>query len=284
MKLTRITILFTILVFLGQSVARDIEKSRKIEKTYRFKNPNAKNIVIVDNVFGSVTVTGYNGQDVQVIARKTIKAKSDEKYNEGDERIYLDIAEEDALLELYVDGPFRNHGRRSRGWRGYRREGYSVQFDFEVRVPRNTHIEVRTVNDGEISIKEIDGDYEVHNVNGGIEMNKIGGSGDVYTVNGEVTVDFTRNPTKDSRYGSLNGETRLYFQDPLSADFTLKTFNGEVFSDFPVNYLPMKAETTEKKNGKYVYKTGRKTSVRTGKGGPSILLDGFNGDMFILKK
>jgi hypothetical protein len=146
-------------------------------------------------------------------------------------------------------------------------------------------VELSTVNDGEIVVKNIDGDYDVHNVNGGIDMEKIGGSGEVYALNGDVTIDFVKNPSKNSRFGSLNGEVRLYFRPNLSADFYLKTFNGEIFSDFPVSYLPLRAETlSEKKRGRYVYKVNRQTAVRAGDGGPEIELDGFNGDMFILEK
>ena len=275
------------LIFLtaGLIRARDVEKTEKIEKSFRFTDVKGKNLLIVDNVFGSIKVTGYDGDEVFVKAVKTIHAKSDEEVEEAREEVYLDITEEGDLIELYVDGPFRDSGRRSRRWRGFWRSGWEVHFDFEIKVPKATLLEVKTVNDGEITVSRIDGDYEVHNVNGGISMEQIEGSGEVYTVNGDVTVDFTKNPERDSRFGSLNGEVKLYFLSRLSADFRLKTFNGEIYSDFPVEYVPAKAKTvSENKKGKYVYKTGRTTTVRAGKGGPEIELDGFNGDMFILKK
>lgn len=275
----------SILALAGSTLAGDVEKTEKIEKTLRFKDPKAKNLLIVDNVFGSITVTGYDGDEVLVKAEKTIHAKSDKKVEEAREEVYLDIAEEDDLIELYVDGPFRDSGRRSRRWRGFQRSGWEVHFNFEIKAPKATHLEIKTVNDGEISVSRIDGDYEIKNVNGGIEMDQIGGSGEVYAVNGDVTIDFSKNPKSNSRFGSLNGEVRLYFQPKLSADFHLKTFNGEIYSDFDVTYLPAEAKTvSERKKGKYVYKTGRTMGVRTGKGGPEIMLDGFNGDMFILKK
>ena len=148
-----------------------------------------------------------------------------------------------------MDGPFRDSDGRSRR-RGRRwRTHYEVRYDFEIQVPRGTNVDLSTVNDGEILVRQIDGHYDVHNVNGGIEMEKIGGSGEVYAVNGDVTVDFVKNPSKNSRFGSLNGEVRLYFLPNLSADFYLKTFNGEIYSDFPVSYLPIQAETSSEKKG-----------------------------------
>ena len=87
----------------------------------------------------------------------------------------LEIKEEDNLIDLYVDGPFRckNGSVNFRGWRHY---GYEVSHDFELQVPFETEITLKTVNDGEISVKKIKGDYKVDNVNDGIEMHELEGS------------------------------------------------------------------------------------------------------------
>jgi hypothetical protein len=263
----------------------DIEKTERIEKIVMFKNPDADNLMIIDNVFGDIRVTGYKGKEIQMRAIKTIEARSQEKVKEAEEEVFLDIVEENDLIEFYVDGPFRERGRRGVHWRGYRREGYKVRYDFEVKVPYGVNLELKTVNEGEIIVIGIKGDYIVNNVNGGIQMEDINGSGEVYSVNGDVIIDFMKNPQKNCRFGALNGEVRLYFLPKLSADFYLKTFNGEIFSDFPVHYLPVKPVKYEKeKKGLRVYKVNRMTAVRCGDGGPEIELDGFNGDMFILEK
>lgn len=266
------------------TVAGAVEKTEKIEKSFRFKDAGGENLLIVDNVWGDISVTGAKGQNIEMTVYKKIEASTSQSLEEAREEVYLDIAEEDDVIELYVDGPFRDSGRRSRGRRGWERRHYEVRYDFDLRVPAGVRLELSTVNDGEITVTDFEGDYDIHNVNGGIELEKMDGSGEVYAVNGDVTIDFMKNPREDCRFGTLNGELRLYFQPSLSADFQLKTFNGEIFSDFPVTYLPAKPETSVKKKGKYVYKTGQTMGVRAGKGGPEILLDGFNGDMFILDK
>ena len=268
----------------GWTVA-DAVKKEDIEKTFRFKDPKADNLLIVDNIWGDVIVRGTNGSEIKMKARKHFSARTESALGEMEEEVYLDITEEDDTVELFVEGPFRDCDGRRRRRRSWWRDHHEARYDFEIEVPKGTALEISTVNDGQIVIKGVDGDYAVKNVNGGIEMEKIGGSGEVYAVNGDVIVDFVKNPSKNSRYGSLNGEVRLYFLPKLSADFYLKTFNGEVFSDYPVSYLPVQAKTSsEKRKGRYVYKVNRRTAVRAGSGGPEIELDGFNGDMFILKK
>ncbi len=262
----------------------DAGATEKTEIKYRFANPRAKNVLVVDNVYGSISISGTKGEEVIVNMVKSIEASTAEQKKRAEEEVYVDIVEEDDYLELYVDGPFRDGHRRSRRSGSWRSRNYEVHYDFEIRIPQNTEIVLKTVNDGEIFVKGVVGNYEVGNVNGGIRMEAIGGSGDVYTVNGDVSVGFTKNPSNDCRFGTLNGELRLYFLPRLSADFLLETFNGEIYSDFTMESLAHKRTVDIERNGKTVYKTEKGMRVRAGKGGPQIHLDGFNGDMFILEK
>ncbi len=285
MKRTTQILILNHVFFLAAILSAEVEKNNVIQKTFRFKNPAAKNLVIVDNVWGDVRVTGYDGDEIRMKAKKHLSAKSDAILSEIEQAVTLDISEEDDAIELYVDGPFRDNDHRSRRHHWNRYRDIQARYDFEIQVPKGVDLDLSTVNDGEITVQNVMGDYDVHNVNGGIKMDKIGGSGEAYAVNGDVTVDFVKNPASDGRYGSLNGEVKLYFLPELSADFQLKTFNGEIYSDFPVTSLPAKAvKSTEKEKGRFVYKVSRMTAVRAGQGGPKIVLDGFNGDMFILKK
>ena len=281
----KLTVMTALIVFCVTGSAGTATRTEKITESHRFADPRGDNRLIVDNIWGDITVNGYDGDEITVKAVKAISADDEDDIAEIEREVFLDITREDDLLELYVDGPFRDRNDRSRRRSERRHRDYEVRFDFDIQVPRGTYVELSTVNDGEIYVRNIDGDYDVHNINGGIEMEGIGGSGEVYALNHDVAVDFVRNPTKNSRFGSLNGDVRLHFLPRLSADFYLKTFNGEFFSDFPVSYLPLKAEAySEKTNGKYVYKVNRKTAVRAGNGGPDIELDMFNGDAFLLEK
>lgn len=283
----RLMLLIMLAVFLGGSstVGSAIEEQDKIEKTIRFDRSSDGRLVIVDNVFGSVKVTGYSGDEVRMVAQKTIVAKSDNKLVLAKEEVRLEIIEDDGVVEFYVDGPFRDtQNDNCIRWRGFKREGYKVLFDFELQVPEDCDIEIKTVNEGDIYIESISGDFEVSNVNGDIDMEHIDGSGGVSTVNGDITLDFARNPKENCKFRTINGEVRLHFQPSLSADFYLKTFNGDIFTDFEVESLPSKVFAASHKNGKRVYKAGHLCGVRAGRGGPEIEMDGFNGDMFILKK
>jgi len=265
-------------------MSADIERTETIQKTLRFGTADGDKLVVVDNVFGSIEVKGYDGDEVRINVRKTVVARSEKKAAKADEEVELRIFEEDDVIELYVDGPFRERNRRGNNWHGIKREGYKVVFDFEVEVPKNCSVELHTVNNGDISVSSVEGGFDVKNVNGGIEMTGVGGSGEVFTVNGKLTVEYRSNPEGNCSFGTVNGDVRLYFQRGLSADFYMETMNGDVYTDFNVAGLPVRTTTSDSRNGKKVYKVGHTTGVRAGKGGPEIELKTLNGDMFILSR
>jgi hypothetical protein len=264
--------------------AAEIERSERIERTFVFDGAGVAGLVVVSNVFGSIEVKGYDGDEVRLTARKTITARTEEKADRAEREVTLDITVDEDTIDLYVDGPFRVRNSDGIRWRGNRRAHYRVLYDFELLVPRNCSIELETVDDGDIFVTSIDGDYDVSNVNGGITMKDIGGSGHVYAVNGEIEVEYDRNPAGDCSAGTVNGDVRLYFQPELSADFYVRTMNGEVFTDFELDALPPRTERSESKNGKNMVRIARSTGVRAGMGGPEFELRTLNGDMFILSK
>jgi hypothetical protein len=260
-----------------------VEEKEEVRKTLNFQDPSKSKELVVDNVFGSIDVRGYDGQSVELLVQKTIRAKNQEKIQRAKEEVHLEITTEENTIDLYVDGPFRCSNNRKR-WRSWKDPGYEVHYDFTLKVPRLTSLYLKTVNKGKITVQNVKGEFAVRNVNGEIEMVRVAGSGEAHTVNGKVKVLFTQNPRSDCSFRTINGNIEVIFLEDLSADFRLKTFNGDAYSDFPFSYTPARAAVQGRKKGKYVYKSDRFTGVRIGKGGPEIKMDTLNGDILIAKK
>jgi hypothetical protein len=260
-----------------------VEEKEKIDRSFA-----GTRTLEIDNVYGSIRVTGYSGSEARVHIDKTIKADDAERLAAAKREVKLDITDADGGVRLYEDGPFRCHcdeGERGRNnVHENRRRGYQVIFDYEVKVPAGAKLLLSTVNGGEIVVGNTSGDYEVDNINGGVEMNEVAGSGRVYALNGKVKVVFARNPAKNSSFGSLNGPVDISFRPDLSADLRFKTFNGSVFTDFPVSALPTTAGTGERKNGKFVYRSNDFAAARVGAGGPEYKFDAFNGNIRIINR
>ena len=234
---------------------------------------NAKKL-LVDNMNGFIHVNGYGGKEVQVTVEKHIRGESNEAMAEAQRDVKLDMSQQGNFVRLYEDGPFRNH---SRGDRYY---GYHVDFDFEVQVPSDTELILKGFNQ-EIQVKKTAGDFDIHGFNGGIDLEDVSGSGSVQTFNGKVKVAFGKNPARETHFKTFNGSVDAYFQPTLDADLHFKTFHGGIYTDFEVNAL----SSGESKNGKFVYRSShRMTAGRTGKGGPELSFDTFNGSIRLHSK
>ncbi len=276
-------IILSSLIFSQTSFGSDIIKKEVIKKRLTFSKSTDSREFAIDNIIGSIKVVGEKRNDVSLVVHKKIRARSNKRMQEAKKEIQLDISEDDNMISIYVDAPFRKEDG-SVNYRGYRHQGYEVTFNFEIKIPRDTDIYLKTINDGDILVINVTGDYDVKNINGDITMSRLAGSGKVYALNGEVKLDFNSNPKSGCYFGSLNGDVDISLQKNFSADLLIKTFNGDIYTDFPVTYLPHQAIEKKKKGKKFVYKTGKRTKVRVGNGGPLIELDGFNGDINLIKK
>ncbi len=273
------------LAFAGKSQSGDkykFEEKDEIRQTLKFQDPAKPKALQVDNVFGSIDVQAYDGSEVELVAHKTIRAKTQDRIEKAKTDVKLDIKADGGDIDIYVDGPFRCQTEDCRGIR-WRDRGYEVHYDFVLKVPRKTALTLKTVTGGDITVKGVEADFDVSNVNGRVIMDGVAGAGEAHTVNGEVKVGFSRNPGADCSFRTVNGDVALSFRDGLSADFKMKTFNGEAYSDFEVKTLPSPPAVKESQNGKFVYKKDKFSKVRVGKGGPEITCDTLNGHILIKK-
>jgi hypothetical protein len=257
----------------------NVRADEKIEKS--FAMPAGHRTLEIDNVWGSIEVVGTTSDQVQLAINKSIRAESQAKIEEARKEVILDITEEQGLLKLYVNGPFRCHCDEGCGHREF--EGYIVKMDFQIQVPRDIDIKIKTVNEGRVSVRDINGSFIVRNVNGDIQMHNVAGSGTARTVNGPVKVSFRQNPREASDFQTVNGNVELRFTQGLAADFRFKTFNGSIYSDFPVSVLPVRAIQEEHHGAKVVFHADRYTGVRINSGGPEIKVENLNGDIRILE-
>lgn len=268
----------------------DFDMPVKQEETLRQEYPLSAvgdRVLDVDNVWGSIDVVGTNSNQVQVVIRKSIRAESQAALEKAKKEVTLQTMRDDSSVRLYVDGPFRCHGDRGDDGcccRWHEDERYVVKMDFQIQVPNHIRLALKTVNEGNISVRGVSGDFSIRNVNGKIDIDDAAGSGKVKTVNGGVKVTFRANPTANSEFATINGPVDLYFANPLSADFRFKTFNGNVYSDYELTLVPAKPPEQQRSGNKFVFRSDRYTNGRVGAGGPEIKIENLNGDIRVLQR
>ncbi|HWC16306.1 MAG TPA: DUF4097 family beta strand repeat-containing protein [Terriglobales bacterium] len=263
-----------------------LSEKETINKSIPLPSSSGRRSVTIDNVWGSIHVAGTNSAQVDFVATKTIRAETKEALEQAKKDVTLDITQPANAVSLYVNGPFRCqcNCQCDSCVNVRERPGYVVKYDFDVKVPRDVDLTVRTVNDGDVSVADVTGQYSVRNVNGSVEMTNVAGSGTAKTVNGELKVLFRGNPQTNSSFATLNGDVDLYFLPKLSADLRFKTFNGEVFTDFPMSALPPRQPVEEHTGGKFVFRADRFTGGRVAAGGPEIKVETLNGDIHIRER
>ena len=254
-----------------------LEKKDTVAQVFKFSSAEKAKTVKIDNVFGSITVSGTRTAEARLEAKKIVRADSQDDLQKAEREVTLKMTEKDNQVDVYVDGPFR---RRNGSSHGSGRD-YIVTYDFELQVPEQTSLILKTVNDGDILVTNVRGEFTVRNVNGHIELRDIIGPVNGRTVNGRIRAVFRENPAAACSFTTVNGDLEARFTPGLAAEFQLKTLNGGIFSDFPVSYLPAKPGTAKREKGRYVYRSHSFQGVRVGQGGPEISMETLNGDIVI---
>jgi hypothetical protein len=260
-------------------VCADVEHKDSRQMSYTLP---ANGKLIVDNVHGAVHVTAHSGREVRVAVQEHWRADTQEKLAEGRRDVKLDATQDGGTVKLFVNGPFRCCNG---GVHFHEDPGYRVRYDFEISVPADTSLDLRTINEGDINAQGTRGGFEARNVNGPIELVDVAGPGLVRTVNGRIHVAFAQNPTTPLSCKTINGEVAVEFQPDVSADFRFKTQNGHAYTDFEVAALPGEPVKVEKSRRKAVYRLNQFTGVRIGQGGgPEHRFETLNGNIRILKR
>jgi len=243
------------------------EESEEFSKVLPLKSGGTFSL---KNVNGSVTITTWKEDKVDIKALKTTKGDPD-KLKE------VKIEVEATANSVSVDTIFPE-------WKNIR-----VSVNYEVKVPQGINLDkVKSTNgsvyitgpvghttasttNGRIELDGAKGAISLSSTNGRIEAVNIRGELDADTTNGTIVLEMlsfedtikakTTNGSITLRVGSLEN---------VNADFNARTTNGSISLDLPVTLKSMK-------------KSRRSLEGQIGQGGPEISLRTTNGSIKITK-
>ena len=244
----------------------------------------AARTVVIDNVFGAVTVRGAAGDRVAVEIRREVRARTEAELREGLDEVTFASRADGGRLELGQDGPFRcgDWGREHVHWGGCDWDpDYEVRWEWQVTVPADVDLDVRTVNDGDLRVSGVRGRVEAKNVNGKVHLSGLAGEVEAATVNGDLAAEFERAPAAASSFKTVNGEIELTLPAATGAELGFETMNGEIYTDFEVSAVPQRVKSTRDERHGSRYQLDRDTVVRIGRGGPRLDLETLNGDIVV---
>jgi DUF4097 and DUF4098 domain-containing protein YvlB len=164
--------------------------------------------------------------------------------------------------------------------------GQNRALDFDIQVPTRTSVRLQAMNDGAITVENLDGELEVNNLNGPITLNKVAGSVVAHTLNGRVLATITRiTAQKAMAFTTLNGIVDVTLPASLKADFKLRSDQGDIFTDFDLQMKPAASsvQDTRREGGRYRIEVNRAIAGSVNGGGPEIEIRTHNGNIFVRK-
>jgi hypothetical protein len=246
----------------------------------QFSDSSHPGTVKVNLLAGSISVKGYPGKEVVVDAEgrdqgaRIARGRPAPTESAGMRRIPnlstgLNVEEENNVISIGT-------GILNR------------PVDITLQVPSRTDLKLNTVNDGNISVEQVQGEIEINNINGAVTLTDISGSVVAHSLNRDVKVRFTGiDPKKPMSFSSLNGNIDVALPPDTKANVSMKSDNGEIYSDFDIKIDSKAAqpvtEDARGKGGKYRVRMDRTTKGTINGGGPEIQFKTFNGNIYIRK-
>jgi DUF4097 and DUF4098 domain-containing protein YvlB len=165
---------------------------------------------------------------------------------------------------------------------------WNTPSDLVITVPRHSSLELKTMNDGNIEVDDVDGEIDSDDLNGKIVLKNVGGSVIAHSLNGEVIVTMNRvDPSKPMSFSTMNGKIDVTLPESFKANVRMKTDNGEIYSDFDVKLDSgthmVQNEPGDSQDGKYHVRFDRALRGTINGGGPEFQFTSFNGQIFIRK-
>lgn len=274
------------ITLMGQNDSEIIKKSFEIEKN------DADFWFCLCNINGSVEVEAYDGKNIEVELQKHVKARSNSLVKQGMEELKLFVDQGSDYVKVMMESP--NQAVREKDdplacgwdWNGNRRgPGYDYRFDYKIKVPRGISVKVSTVNNGDLEVRNVEGNIYANNVNGDVTLEGIQGDTKANTVNGVVDVSYTKMPSEFGSFSTVNGDILIETPKDPSGVFNFKTQWGKVYSDldFDTKVAAKMVESSNRK-GETMYKISNANGYQIGKGGPSMEFETLNGNIRVSKK
>lgn len=241
-------------------------------------NPGEPGKLNISIVRGSISVTGYEGQEVLI----TYGSELEEVENEEEEQettkeglrrisnnsVGFEASEDDNEVMISSSSPMQ-------------------EVNFKVSIPRNFSLKLSTVNGGTITVNNVMGEMDISNVNGDVFLQNVSGSALVNTVNGDIEATFQNvTPEKPMAFSNLNGDIDITFPANIKMNAKMKSEWGEVFTDFDMDIRRTNDTKVNSETEDGVYKVSVNNWIygTINGGGPEFLFKSMRGDIYIRKQ
>jgi hypothetical protein len=268
-------IIFAVLVLLVANF-NIVHGQDREQLTIPLTDPTKEGKLNVSLVTGSIKVIGYSGQEVIIDA---VSVEKDSKKSEKESA--------NGLRRISANDGFELTAKEKNNTVQVGVDKVNTQINLTIKVPHKFSLKVSTVNNGDISVENVNGNLEISNINGFIKMKNVAGSVVANTINQDIIINFTEiTPNTPMAFTTLNGKVDITFPAFLKANVKLKSDMGEIYTDFDIDVDKATSKinhSVDKDKGLYKIKKDEWTYGKINGGGSEVMMKTMNGDIFIRK-
>ena len=220
--------------------ARGKELPFAAKRTDRFTATlSAHTTIRIDNISGDIVATP--GKEFSVVVTTSVSAPSQKRADEILGKTSTEQNRDDDLYSLETRWPGSRSWRdeRSRRRAYLRLDDCRISARYEVTLPAGMAAVFKAVN-GEVNVRDVDGDLDVSSVNGDVRVSGTRRSVSARTINGRVEASAALLPPSASvDCRTVNGGVTLTLPKDARFDLTASAMSGAIASTFP---LPARAD------------------------------------------
>ena len=293
MKTIKIAAAF--LMMLAVTTAIKAQSDQKEQLTVPLSEPGKPFKLNVSLLNGSIKVISYEGKDIIIdVQAGSMTEKKSMKLSKGGATMNMNVDVNTNTERSSSNGMKRINGGNnfdvsaeeknnrvtvhSDSWKG--------AITLTIKVPQSeATLKLGTVNDGDISVTNVNGEMEISNTNGAIHLNNVSGSVVANTVNGPVVATFkTIDPKAAMAFTTLNGNVDVTFPATFKGNVKLKSDMGEMYTDFDIETDKSQAKVNRtSQGGMYRVNTENWIYGKINGGGPEMMMKNMNGNIYIRK-
>ena len=306
------------MAFVVAFVAAPALAEQKFEEKFAKTVPLSKaGQLYLSNVSGEIEVLTWKDAQVKIEALKTSKADTLDKAKENAAKVTIEVTNDADRVSIETKYPKRMGGF----WGG---DSINVSVDYKVWIPEQAAVEVKSVSgdvkvapiggaakvkcvsgnvdlggaagadvdlvSGDLTLANIAGDAYLKAVSGNIEASGVKGSVEVEAVSGDIqllnvsgaqtinaksvsgNITYTGALNEGGRYEikTHSGDVRMVVPAGSAFELEANTFSGDIASDFEITVV-----------GKM---SPREIHGTVGKGGTTVILKSFSGNVDLKKK
>lgn len=266
-----------------------VAKERIYERSFSLSEPNKLANIEVMLMNGSISVEGYKGNSIKVLARvksldkvseedeiteSKVKSKKSSKVIKDDPRKGLTkVSNTGMQLEIEKSGNSISIGTMNK----------KQYVELSLKVPFNSDLELQLHRGGDINVNAVQGSLDIQNLRGAIKASGIVGPIVAESVRKDVVVVFKSfNTEKPSSLNAHRGNVDISVPKKSKVKIEIKSYQGEIYSGIEPKFESIdNVEEGDTNSNHNVTIIGGAMAASLNGGTQKLMINTFRGDVFV---